>query len=88
MQIQISFVEKVVENQISFVQALDLKTIQELKNKLERMKEQSRFLYGKRKGCWGRMTAADEKRSLEITKIQNQIQFKIKTYNQNYGQNI
>ena len=84
MQIQISFVETVIENQISYSQALELKSIQELKAKIEKAKENSRFLYGKRKGAWGRMTAADEKRSLAITKLQSELNSKLKKYTQKY----
>lgn len=39
--------------------------------KYEKDKETARYLYGKRKGAWGRMTMADEKRS---AKLANQLE--------------
>lgn len=53
-------------NAISWEQAQAIHKIAEFEKELNKLKESARYLYGKRRGAWGRMTQADEKRSNKI----------------------
>lgn len=58
---------------ISFEDAKLLKQISELENRYERDKETARYLSGKKKGSWGRITQADIKRSEKLTVLFDKI---------------
>lgn len=77
MQIEISFThqQQIPINTISFHEAKQLQEIKKLEDELEKKKESYRYLYGGRKGSWGRMTMADEKRSLQIDKLTSKINY-------------
>lgn len=69
------------ETIISFKQAKDQKEIFDLMEKRSELLKQARYLYGNRKGAWGRTTIADEKRSDRIYRVGLQIQAKQTIYN-------
>ena len=58
---------------ISFEDAKLLKQISKLENRYERDKETARYLSGKKKGSWGRITQADRKRSEKLTVLHDKI---------------
>jgi len=75
MQIQIVFdaQQQTQGNVISYQYAKQMQEIKKLEDELESKKESYRFLYGKRRGSWGRMTQADEKRSMQIDILKSKI---------------
>ncbi len=72
MEISFSMVNN--QNTISYDEAKKLFEISKLKKQLESKKETARYLYGKKRGAWGRMTMADEKRSSAIDNLKFKIQ--------------
>ena len=58
---------------ISFEDAIVLKQIADLESKYEKDKETARYLSGKKKGSWGRITQADIKRSEKLTVLHDKI---------------
>jgi len=72
-------------NQISYEQAKDFKALTDMGYKLKKMKDTARYLYGKRRGAWGRMTMADEKRGLKIDKMTSQLNYAVKFYNKKHN---
>jgi hypothetical protein len=72
-------------NQISYEQAKDFKALTDMGYKLKKMKDTARYLYGKKRGAWGRMTMADEKRSLQIGKMTNRLTYAVKCYNKKHN---
>lgn len=75
MQIQIVFntQQQPRSNIISYQYAKQIQEIKKLEDELESKRESYRYLYGKRRGSWGRMTQADEKRSIQIDILKSKI---------------
>lgn len=81
MQLQIfSQYQQPIVNSTSWEQAKKINEIAELTEKIDKLKEQARYLYGNKRGAWGRMTQADEKRSNTI----DNLQFKLRNLKHNY----
>ena len=74
MQYIISFQHpKETKATVSYSDAIVLKQIADLESKYEKDKETARYLSGKKKGCWGRITQADIKRSENLTVLHDKI---------------
>lgn len=58
-----------LKNTISFEQAQDIYKLTQMAKELDKLRESARYLYGKKRGAWGRMTYADEKRSNKISNL-------------------
>jgi hypothetical protein len=84
MQTEITFSQELKKNAISFEQASQLLKIQEFKNKVEKEKSTYWHLMGNKKGAWGRMTMADEKRGQKLDKLRNELARMEAAYNLKY----
>lgn len=73
------------QNTVSYSQAQERHEITVQENELERMKDTARYLYGSRRGCWGRQTTADQKRDIAIDKKRIQVQRLKGIYFKNYN---
>ena len=77
MQVSIIFQQaETKEKTISFEQAKLMQEITLLEIKYEKDKETARYLSGKKKGSWGRITMADIKRSEKLTQISDKIRYR------------
>ena len=74
-----------VSNTISYEQAKEMQRISELRDKLNKMKETARYLYGKKRGAWGKMTMADEKRSNKIENLSLSLKYAVSQYETKYN---
>lgn len=76
-----------LKNTVSYEQAQDISKLTAMSKELEKIKETARYLYGKKRGAWGRRTMADEKRSARIDNLsinyKNAVQAYFKKYNTN-----
>lgn len=74
-----------IKNAVSYEQAQDLTRLTAMSKELDKIKEAARYLYGKKRGAWGRRTMADEKRSARIDNLsinyKNAVQAYFKKYN-------
>lgn len=74
IQTQINFEQTTeLNNAISFEEAESIHELKKLTDHYEKLKEAARYLYGKRKGAWGRITYADEKRSAKLDNLKGEI---------------
>lgn len=81
MQTEIVFTET---KTISFEQTQAEQKIFKLIKKYSELQETARYLYGKKKGAWGRTTMADEKRSNQLNNLKTQIQIAQIDYNSKF----
>ncbi len=58
-----------LKNTISYEQAQDINKLTVMAKELDSLRNSARYLYGKKRGAWGRMTYADEKRSNKIANL-------------------
>lgn len=73
---------------VSYQQAIDLKRISELKERYEKLRETARYLFGKKRGAWGRMTQADHKRSAKLDNLRLELNEATKNYNFKYNEKV
>ncbi len=88
MQAIIEFIETrpaINKTTIDYLQAEMAFKIKALSEKLEKARETARYLYGKKRGAWGRMTYADEKRSAKLDKMREQLTYIKDLYSATYG---
>ena len=76
-----------LQNTVTYQQAQDISKLTKMSKELYQLKESARYLYGKKRGAWGRRTMADEKRSARIDNLninyKNAVQAYFKKYNTN-----
>lgn len=89
MQTEIVFNQSTeVKSPIGFEQAQHLNTINTLKAEYKKKKETARHLYGNKRGAWGRMTKADEKRSNKLQSLLITLKNTVLSYNNKYNAQI
>ena len=87
MQIEITFAQIAeTKNAISFEQAEAMYQLKKLTDEYEKLRDTARYLYGKKRGAWGRMTQADEKRSAKLDNLRGTLQRTQTSYNLKYNQ--
>jgi hypothetical protein len=87
MQIEIVFTQEPqeIKNAISYEQAEDFLKIKTFAKELDRLRESARYLYGKKRGAWGRRTQADDKRSDKISNMNCTYSAMVQAYLKRYN---
>lgn len=85
MQVEINFNQSIQQqNTIGFDQAKEIKEIADIQREYNKLKEQTRYLQGNKKGAWGSTTTADEKRSFKLSQIKDTLTYKKRKYDLKY----
>lgn len=73
-QLEFIFTQQVQSNTVCFIEARQRFEISTLRDELQRKKDSARYLYGGKRGAWGRRTGADDKRDKEIGILKTKIE--------------